>query len=576
MNIEWKKRPIKGETVVSAIEYNSGYFIRDIENMTERDYYLSVETVVQHIICGTTNVFVYGDYDADGITSSAILSLLFEELNINHEIFLPCRYNHGYGIKYEYIKDLASYKDADTVITIDNGIVAHECVEQIKHDGKTVIIIDHHAGSDDGTVPKADMIINPMAQSSSNYDFKEYCAAGLALKVATSIHDIGLISDSTLKKCSVLGCIGTIGDVMPLTFDNRKIVTEGIRILKEDLNSFQKEMLEAVGINARTNAKDIAFTVVPLINALGRLCKDGAKMAYLILKDICKVKDVDDYISLNIEERISYMKDVNNERKTLCKEHFTLCMEHYNELPEMNPVVIKSEAPEGILGIIAGQLAEKIHKPVFIFGETEGGLLKGSARGYGDFHVKDYMDSHNDCFLKYGGHAGAGGYTTDHDGFSKLEEIALKCELTSLDKSEVLYYDIEIEESSLLSTYREIAKFEPLGEGIPSPVIRTVLSLSPDKGALFTRISADKNTIKLNCGNIKAFGFSMWEKFEKLGKPLVIDAIGTLNINYFNGKSSLQLELIDFKKKEEAKSDNTLLKMIRSKAEEKSSFKKER
>lgn len=564
----WKKRPVS--TVREAVEYNSGYSAKDIELSVCKEYDLYLDVIAHKCLC-SENIFVYGDYDADGCTSAAILSLIFDAININYKVFLPCRFNQGYGISYENIKDNPDYKKCDTVITIDNGIVANECIDKIKDDKKFVIIMDHHAASDDAELPNAELLVDPIAESGTYYEFRDYCAAGIAYKLAEYFASINMINEHTLNKCAVMAMIGTIGDVVPLIADNRKIVMNGLEILKKKTNTFQKDFLEKhININPRTTAEDIAFNLVPMINAPGRMIENGAMRLYELMMDILNAETEEKFIEKNIEERLVSFKDINSERKKLCKEFQKKAYEDYLKLPEMNPVVIKTAAPEGILGIIAGGLAEIIKKTVFVFGKTKNELLKGSARSFGDFHIKNYMNRHKDCFIKYGGHANAGGYTADDDGYKKLFEIATS-EITKEDTetNNVIYYDLDVEEGSLLSAYTNAEAFEPYGEGFPAPIIRTKISLVPKNKVLYAALGEDKSTLKLNGNNIKVLGFGMYKKFIEMGTPLVVDVIGSLHINYYKGKEELQLNLIDFKPVVKEKKENELLYLINRKVKEK-------
>ncbi len=553
-NREWKKSGA-GNTLKDVIETLSGYSIAQLKSNPVHEISGMEELALEFTgLAGTEKtVFTIGDYDVDGITSSIILSLIYEEMDIPYRVYIPKRMTDGYGVNENIMKKAIK---CDVVVTVDNGIAAREVLNAAKADGKAVYVIDHHEAPEDGLLPDADILVDPEAIPDESDTFTHYCAAGLCYKLAQKLYEMKQIQKKTMAKITILAMLGTVADVMPLVNENRTIVRNGLKLLN---SGGWKQLSQELNLSDHTTAKDIAFKVAPVINAGGRLYNDGGQKVYRILKGSIQTGT----------GAVNMLVDINEERKALQKEIYKQVKAEYLEHLEMYPVIMKTDCPQGLLGIMAGRLAEETRKPTFIFTETEKGLLKGSARGSGDFHVKSWMDAHKEYFTAYGGHAGAAGMSMEEEGFAKLQEICLEEGKKHEQMENPLLYDLEVTEKDLPRILSILDSLEPFGEGCPRPVLKLKIELVCKSGPFYKRIGGD--SIRMNGNGFSAVGFGLYEKYKCMKHPLVIEAVGTVNNNCYEDKKYMQFELADFKpvvsKKEP---ENQLLKMIQEKARERS------
>lgn len=461
-------------------------------------------------------VFIVGDYDADGITSTTALSLVFDELGIDYTAYIPRRFTDGYGLNPTIAKKAKSEK-ADVLLTIDNGTTAKEVLDGFEGEK---IIIDHHLPTD-GQVPSNALIINPHVDG---MEFSDYCAAGLMYKISEVLKKEKRITEKTHHLITILGCIGTIADVMPLIDENRVIVKRGMKLLKK--TEYVDMLAEVLSVLPETfTAKDIAFGVAPLINASGRLYDKGGQMVYATL-----YQTFSGYTA-SFEALIKN----NEERKKIQESFFQTADTMYDK--ESTPIILTiPDCPEGIIGIIAGRMAEKYHRPSFIFTKAkEEGVLKGSARSGGEFHVKEFLDAHGDLFLRFGGHKGAAGMSIKE---SKMEEFQA---LAKKDENEpILYYDLELlnpTKEAVETIIHELNQYEPFGEGFRAPTFR----FSCD---IFSARNIGTNGIKMvSTDGLEILSFRERNAFASAKK---IEVIGNFSINDYLGQKSVQAEIIDY------------------------------
>lgn len=559
-NREWKKSGA-GNTLKNVIETLSGYSIAQLKSSPVHEISGMEELALEFIgLAGTgKTVFIIGDYDVDGITSSLILSLIYEEMDIIYRTYIPRRMTDGYGVNKKIVENVVKNDATDVIVTVDNGIAARDVLNAAKKDGMAVYIIDHHEAPEDGRLPDADILVDPEAIPDESDAFTHYCAAGLCYKLAEKLYEMKQIRKEAMAQITILAMLGTVADVMPLVDENRTIVRNGLKLL----NSGGWEQLSSeLNLSDHTTAKDIAFKVAPVINARGRLYDDGGQETYKILKD--SLQTGTGALHMLVETN-AYRKEMQKDVYRQVKADY---LEHY---AGMYPVIMKTCCPEGLIGIMAGKLAEETGKPVFVFTDTEDGLLKGSARGSGEFHVKKWLDAHKDFFTAYGGHAGAAGMKMKETDLEKLQEICLE-EGKKYERMEEkpLLYDLEVTEKDLPRILSILDSLEPFGEGCPRPVLKLKMELASRAGTFYKAIGGG-SSIRMNGNGFSAVGFGLNEKYKAMKHPLVIEAVGTVNNNYYEGKKYMQFELADFKPAVSKKEpENQLLKMIQEKARERS------
>ena len=537
----WKKKD-SVTTVKEVVERNTGLKVEELINPTVKPFIKNLTEMGNFIKSNLEMpITIIGDYDCDGVTSSALLYKVLVALGAKKvNVRLPKRFSEGYGLNMSIIDEIEN----GLILTVDNGIVATEQVKKAIDKGLLVGIIDHHIG-DPENLPNAHCIVDPNALPG---EFNGYCAAGLAYRLA---EELKVETPDMLA----LAAIGTVADVMELKHDNRRLVIEGLRTINEGkagegiyalLNEFNLDLV---------NEDTIGFTIGPAINASGRMFDNGAITPFMLLSE--KSKD--------LEGLAKDLKETNESRKRETVKAMELANLIIAEdcLYGDTPLVIygdkEQQFHEGIVGIVAGRLAEMHKVPVFVFTEGEDGNLKGSARTFGTFNVKNLMDECQELLIKYGGHAGAGGLSC------KREDIeALKAKMKSLmegysePEKENDLFDLEIEASEIPSIIEELEKYAPYGEGNRRPIFKVNhYSLFPKNGVCFKTIGT--NGIKLFGGDSEAIAFGN-ERFQELGEPKILTIYGSLSVNRWKGYVTNQLEFVDledgsFKKKESGLSE---------------------
>lgn len=537
--MSWKKRGSE-TTIKEVVLRNTGLSEIDFLFPNRDPVIENLEQAVKFITEAVRNkehITVMGDYDADGITASAILYRLLVEGFGYKDITMrfPKRFSEGYGLKMTVIDEISS----GLLITVDNGIAAVDEIAAAKEKGISVVVIDHHLPNPDKGLPNADVVVDPNALPNS--EFSGYCGAGLAYKTALKS---GVCSPKLLSSLLSLAAIGTVADVMELVGDNRNIVISGLQAINDGTIPIGlADLLEKLDLY-EINETDIGFKIGPIINACGRLYDDGAKFPFYLLA-------LDNY-NPKLPERLI---EINEQRKTIVKNGLNsaemiiaqTCL--YGD----SPMIVYAEKTfhEGVVGIIAGKLAEKFKVPVFVLTEAdEPDVLKGSGRSYGDFNLKELLDKVSDLMIGYGGHAGAAGLSLKKENLELLRET-MKSEVEKSGYSEAdeqLYYDLEIKPNEIEDSIKELNTYAPFGQGNPKVLFKVRgYKLMPRNGKFF-QIMGDGSIIKLFGDNSLAIGFGLTQKFDDEGQPMSVDLYGNLGINKFNHKDEIQVELNDFER----------------------------
>lgn len=498
----------------------------DIENMTN-----AARCVLNAIKTGE-KIYVFGDYDADGVCSMAILFLLLShlknEIGSKSEITIraPRRLSEGYGISQKAVDEV----EEGLLITVDNGISAVQEITKAKEKGITVIVLDHHLPGND--IPPADIIVDPHLHPQNN-GFEDFCGAGLAFKLAES-----LITDEELtKKLSAIATIGTIADVVKLHGANRVIVQKGLRAMNaRQVTQGLKSLIEACEFTS-INEENVAFKLAPVLNAPGRLHDDGARYS-----SACLAQD-----KKPIHGLAQQLVAVNEDRKRIVNEAYDIVMKSI-ELPPPGPVIVHMpQLHEGIVGIVAGKLSESLKMPAYVF--TGKGELKGSGRsGVKGFNLYDFTSTASQFLSRFGGHAGAVGLAVHEKDFNnfreRLERVYHELDIGADDS---IYYDIEIKPDEVCEYIEKQKIYEPFGEGIPKPVflIRNI-PLFARYGEYVMYIGKNREHLKFVTKGYSLVGFSMAHQYVQQGKPRTIDVIGRIGINESRYGSFPQVEIIDF------------------------------
>lgn len=532
----WKQRE-NSSTITQAILRLSGMTELELTNPSDIDpnKIENMEAAAAAILSAVINnekITVFGDYDADGTCATAILFLLLRYLDVTPRIRMPKRMSEGYGISVKAVDEISE----GLLITVDNGIAAIEAIQKAREKGLSVIVIDHHLPGD--KLPNANIIVDPHVCRENNA-FSDFCGAGLAYELARLI----VPGDSPLlSKLVAIAAVATVADVVPLTGANRAIVKAGLEAMNKRVVT--QGMRSLIDICRFTVIKedDIGFKLAPILNAAGRLIDDGARVS-------CGCLAQDEKL---IPATAKSLLEVNDTRKQMVADSYASVLAEllaqFNSEVKAPIVVHQKYLHEGIVGIVAGRLAEEFKMPAFVF-TGDGDTLKGSGRSFGGVHLKELVDTASDHLEQYGGHAGAVGLSIKKDNISNFRD-ALQTQMKSvaIESSDTLFYDVSIFQKDVLSSIEELKLYAPYGERNPKPVVLIQnLELFPYYGSYVKYMGKSNEHIKLTAFGFSLVGFSLSEQYKRLGEPKKIDVIGRLGINDSVYGSHPQIEIIDFR-----------------------------
>ncbi|WP_165279860.1 single-stranded-DNA-specific exonuclease RecJ [Paenibacillus protaetiae] len=406
---------------------------------------------------------IYGDYDADGVSSTSLLVYLFRELGYDYDYYIPHRMLEGYGLNRKAL-ELAAEDGVKLIVTVDTGISAFEEIEYAKELGLDVVVTDHHEPPE--RIPDAVAVVNPK-QHDCPYPFKGLAGVGVAFKLAHA-----LLGSAPLQWADIV-CLGTIADLMPLTDENRILVREGLALLQTMEKPGFRALAEVSGIEqGQVTATSVGFGIAPRINAAGRL--DHARRAVELL------------ISPSYDEAIltaSALDLLNKERQRLvegivkeAEEQWASKAAHAEAegVPVPSVIVLAGEGWNvGIIGIVASKLLERHYKPTIIFGiDPDTGMAKGSARSIDGFDLHAALTECEALLDHYGGHQAAAGMSLHRDNLPALEQqmsgLADRW-LTADDWIPKTSIDLicGVEEATL-QTISQLSQLEPFGNANPS------------------------------------------------------------------------------------------------------------
>jgi len=472
-------------------------------------------------------ILIYGDYDADGVSSTALLLKVFKELDGICDYYIPNRFQEGYGLNKEAIlhaKDLG----VNIIITVDNGIASFQEVALAKELGIDVIITDHH--DIQAELPDAYAIIH--TELSAAYKFKPLAGVGIAFKLAE--HLLGYFPKHLLD----LVAIGTIADLVPLIGENRVLAYFGLKQLTNGENlglSVLKQKCNIVGI---VTEEDVGFRIGPRINAVGRLESADLAVQLLISEDINEIKEI-------VEE----IEHLNQKRQQLVHKIVREAEDQLTNLGEREIIFLaKEDWHEGVLGIVASRLAKKYYRPTFILSlDQSTNTLKGSARSIPDFHLFNECMDVRTLFTSFGGHSQAAGMTlpleNKDDLIDHLNERLKQLPNESLQETIEISQSVRLENLSK-KLIHEVYKLAPFGMDNPKPLFHL-----KDIPSEVTKIGKDQQHLKLqynrNDERLEGIGFQLGHLGNEIAPQTPVSIVGELGINEWNGFETIQMIIQD-------------------------------
>ena len=343
-------------------------------------------------------IAVYGDYDCDGVTATAILYQYFVSIGANAVYYIPERDGEGYGLNAAAVQSL-SEQGVGLIVTVDNGISAVAEVNLVKRLGMDIVITDHHQPGD--TLPDAAAVVDPHRKDCGS-PYRYLCGAGVALKLVAALEDGNM--DSAVEYFGDLAAIGTIGDVVPLTGENRKLVKRGLQMLQNTENMGLNALLQLAGLEDKTlTAENVAFGIVPRINAAGRM--GSARLAMELL--LCESEEE----AADLAQKINDLNKQRQQQENFIMEDIErLLSEHPEKLKERVLVLAGENWHHGVIGIVSAKISERFSKPNLLI-SVDGKEATGSARSFGEFSLFKALTSCSSLLTKYGGHKQAAGFT---------------------------------------------------------------------------------------------------------------------------------------------------------------------
>jgi single-stranded-DNA-specific exonuclease len=492
------------------------------------------------------NILVYGDYDVDGVTSTALLYHYFKE-RFNKEIkyFLPDRIKDGYGLNKNAIKKIAEQK-IDLIITVDCGITAFKEVELVNQLGMDIIITDHHTPADD--IPDAAAVLNHHLVNKNEYFAKDIAGVGTAYKLTEAFEKNIVPNQSAFKdfqelqkKLLVITALGTVADIAPLENENRIFVKKGIEYFFDSAIVGLEVLLKNLKLKAESiSAGQIGYIIAPPLNAAGRIYSADKALKLLITENEAKAERIS-------EELIK----INKQRQKEEEEIYQSALNKIKSIDletEKSIVLYDSKWHSGIIGIVASRLVEKYNLPVILFApDSDSSIAKGSCRSIRNLNIYKALKSIEEILLNFGGHKAAAGLSIKKD---KIEEFKLafkkylENKLTQEDYTAVEKIDINFDFSYLnKNLIKSIEKFKPFGVGNPRPKF---LFKNLKVNNCYTMGKENKH-LKFNLdSNITAVAFNMGDSAAEISGQK-IDLIAQPEINRWNGRENLQLKVVDYR-----------------------------
>ena len=528
------------DPLAALIAYERGFsdpadleqFISDEINLSDPYEYKDIETAAEVILESVHNgekIAVYGDYDCDGITSTALLYDCLKRMDASVETYLPNRFTDGYGMSISGVDRLAE-KDVCLIVTVDNGISCAEEIAYAKSKGIKVVVTDHHIPPD--TLPDAEAVVDPFrADCPSSY--KTVCGVTVAFQLACVLNEQA--PEQLLPRYADLLAIGTVADVMPLTEDNRTFVRYGIEKIKQSPRMGISALLNVAGIDRQTlSAGKISFGIVPRLNAAGRMGSAERALELLLATDIKTA------LSLANE-----LDDENNRRKQIEQDILKKAVKtiEENHLQYQRVIVVSGkEWHSGILGIVASRIMERYGKPTIVFSE-EGDEAKGSGRSFSGFSLYDAISSCQSVLVAFGGHELAAGLQIKTDCIKEFSDKINQYARSFDFPFRSLHLDLKLNPAALsVDTAAALSVLEPFGNENPTPLFGIF-------GCMLENITAVGNgkhlrlTFRKTDSRFQAMLFSVSSDTFPFSVGDCLDLAVTLSINVFEGNENLSVQI---------------------------------
>lgn len=522
-------------------EYDEIYeFLSDDAELSDPFLMIDMDKAVIRIRTAVENgekICIYGDYDADGVTSTALLHLYLESIGANVIYYIPSREHEGYGLNIPAIDKIKEY-DVTLIITVDNGVSAKQEIDYANTLGIDTVVTDHHRPPEE--LPNAKAIVDPHRNDCES-PFKELAGVGVVFKLIMALEDDNLDMDSLYEKYSDIAALGTIGDVVSLTGENRVIVKKGLSSIFNARRLGVKSLLSNSGIKGnKLTASKISFTLVPRINAGGRLGLSEKSVKLLLTDNLDEAQQIAEELGTDNKERqIIEKKIVNDILESLTINTTTLT----------EPIIVISGENwhQGVIGIVAARIKEIYGKPTIVISYNENGAT-ASGRSIKGFSLIDAVTHCKELLTHYGGHPMAAGLslkTEDIPLFTKMiNNYAKQLEYIPFNTLEI---DCKLNPKHLsVDLAKQVSRLEPFGSGNPTPLFglynMTLKKISPIGGDKHLRLTFSRDDKQIDT---LLFGKSSFDFPYEIGE--ILDLSVTIDVNEYNMQESLSIIIKEMK-----------------------------
>lgn len=525
----------KEEDVINFLQENKDFsdpfLMKDMDKAVER-----ITTAVEN----GEKICVYGDYDADGVTSTSLLySYLRDSLGADVMFYIPTRTGEGYGMNKGAVDKIHSL-GVTLIITVDNGISAREEIDYANSLGIDTVITDHHMPS--GAIPKAVAVVNAHQQDDKS-PFKDFSGVGVAFKLVMAIEGEYADVDSLLENFSDIATLGTIGDIVPLVGENRTLVKNGLRHIQNSDRIGINAMKQESGIAEKEiNSSNVAFTLVPRINAGGRLGSSEKSVNLLLTEDEDEAVTIADKLGMD-----------NRERQSIEKEILASIDEEVRRTPNIvNDKILVFAGKgwhQGVVGIAASRIKEIYDKPTIIIGIDDDGVARGSGRSVEGFSLCDAVFACSEHLTHYGGHPMAVGISLEKEKINDFRKaINAYCKDIKMPYN-ILHIDCKLNPNQLdLSILDCLSYIEPCGASNPSPIFglynMTVIATKEIGNGNHMRI-----TLSRGQGQVPVYAVYFNHNFQSCSyrNGDIVDVAVSLDRNIYNGQENLSVIIKDIK-----------------------------
>jgi len=516
----------------------------DIENLNDPDLFTGMKDAVDRIIYSFKHderILIYGDYDVDGLTSTALMFSVLKEFTPNIYYYIPNRFQEGYGLNEKAIESAFKNK-IKLIITVDCGISSIYEIEKARKYGIDIVITDHHIPQ--GNLPCAAAVINPKCDE--KYPFKELAGVGVSFKIAQALFQRFRKKQDLLNEYLDFVALGSIADSVPLIGENRILIKHGLKMLNQTNKAGLKALIKECKLNeGEITTRDINYALVPRLNAAGRLEDPKLALELLLTESESRAK----FLAKRLSEINRNRRDIGD---NILREAKILAEKQIKE--EDNSLLILSgdHWNQGVIGIIASRLAEEFNRPAIIISAKDG-IGKGSGRSTNNFHLYKAIEQCKDILINFGGHKHAAGIGIETkkipDFRSRMNEMYRR-----FTAEKEIIPELEIDVPILLneisfSLINDIAVLEPFGLGNPKP-----LFCSYKNNIFHWRLVGEKKEhLKLKVVEKGTFLDGIGFKLAKIGTRAltnnkIVDLAFNIEINKWNGAENIQINIKDIKK----------------------------